>query len=177
MIKTSFLLFVFLLSSAAAQTRLGYVNTEKVLSQVEEAKTVLNKIKSLREEYQSGISKLQQELKALNEQLERQKLILTKKKRDELNTTINSKKAEILKYEREKLLSPTGEMFTKAQQLRQPLIDKVLKAIEVVAKDKGIDVVLDNTNSIVLFASGEIDFTEDVITYLNQTRRKTKKKK
>lgn len=166
----TFLFLVVFSSSIFAQSKIAYVNTEKVLSSVEEAKSILNKIKVLRQEYQDGISKLQKEEKELLDQLERQRLILTKKKRDELLNTVKKKKTEILDYEREKLLNPTGEMYTKAQQLRQPLIEKVLKAIEVVAKDKGFDLILDNSESLVLFSSGNVDFTEDVINYLNQEK-------
>lgn len=164
--------FLCFSSSILAQSKIGYVNTELVMERVEEAKTILNKIKSLRQDYQKGILKLQGELELLEEQLERQKLILTVDKREELLKQIETKKTAILDYERDKLLDPSGEMYSKAAQLRQPLIDKVLKAIEMVAKDKGFDLILDNSSSLVLFASGNVDFTNDVILYLDQNQSK-----
>lgn len=171
-ISQKILSLILLASSFYAQAKIGYVNSEKVLYGVEEAKTILNKIKSLRQEYKDALVKLQKEFSDLQKKFERQKLVLSDEKRKASLTSIERKRQEIADFERKKLLNPDGEMYQKAQQLRKPLIDKVLKAIEVVAKDRGIDLILDNTQSIVLFSSGSIDFTEDVIAYMNKNKDK-----
>lgn len=167
-----YILYSALFMSYLNSQTIGYVNSEKVLYEVEEAKTILNKIKALRVEYKNGLIKLQKEFRDLQKKFERQKLVLTDEKRKSSLENIEKKRQEIADYERKKLLNPDGEMYTKAQQLRKPLIEKVLKAIEIVAKDRGVDLILDNTQSIVLFASASIDFTEDVIDYMNKAKGK-----
>lgn len=163
------LLFGLLLSVAVAQdAKIGYVNTAEVLLKFEEAKTVENKIRQLRTQYQTGLNALQREFSTLQSQYERQKIILTEDKKKELLDQIEKKRTEIAVYERTKLLNPDGELFVKVKQLRTPVIDKVLKAVEAVAKNKGFDLILDNANQVVLFAGANVDFTQDVITYLNK---------
>jgi Skp family chaperone for outer membrane proteins len=57
------------------------------------------------------------------------------------------------------------ELKTYSQQLNQPILDRVQKAIEIVAERKKLNYVLDQS-SMTMYYKGGMDITNEVITEL-----------
>ncbi|MBK8519728.1 MAG: OmpH family outer membrane protein [Ferruginibacter sp.] len=132
--------------SASAQTKIGYINTDELMSIMPEAA----KINSELNEYQTT---LQQQGLTLQKEAET--------KRDQFfkdSATFSNSKKEIIREELVKLYTRLQnyeqEMQEKAQQYAQtkiaPLKTKALDAIKTVAKEKGYTYVIDEASSSLL---------------------------
>ena len=156
---------VLLLSSAVlAQMKVGYMNPQRALASMPEFENVQNQIGALIEQRDQELADeaadLQNELTAFQQsaeamapeqaQQEEQRLI-------QLNEEFEQKRADF-----------QTEIQQKRNQLLQPVITKVNTALEAVAKELGLDLVLNQQtsvgDSIVYFAADEqMDITDKVI--------------
>ena len=132
--------------SASAQVKIGYINTDELMSIMPEAE----KINSDLNEYQTT---LQQQGVTLQKEFET--------KRDQYykdSATFSNSKKEIVRDELVKLITRLQnydqEMQEKAQQYAQtkiaPLKVKALDAIKAVAKERGYTYVIDESSSSLL---------------------------
>ena len=132
--------------SASAQVKIGYINTDELMSIMPEAA----KINSELTEYQTT---LQQQGLTLQKEAET--------KRDQFfkdSATFSNSKKEIIREELVKLYTRLQnydqEIQEKAQQYAQtkitPLKTKALDAIKTVAKEKGYTYVIDEASSSLL---------------------------
>jgi outer membrane protein len=168
----SAIIVLLLITVAFAQSKIGYVDTQVLFEKSSEAKTIQNKIKNLEKEYTDLITKMQGEYQDLGEKYQTQKLILTEAKKNELVQAIQKKEADIQEFQKTKTLYPSGELYQRAQEIKQPLIEKIMKAVEAVSKEKGVDLMLDNVNTIVLYANTTINYTAEVLQYLEKNSTK-----
>ncbi|MBL0182206.1 MAG: OmpH family outer membrane protein [Chitinophagaceae bacterium] len=134
--------------SASAQTKIGYINTDVLISLMPEAAKVDSQLR----EYQQSL------------QLQGQTLqIEADKKRDDYfkdSATLSASMKEIRRDELVKLYarlqSYDEEAQQKASQYAQskigPVREKALEAIKTVAKEKGYSYVLDESTNAILVA-------------------------
>ena len=60
-----------------------------------------------------------------------------------------------------------GDLFQERVQLIQPIQDRVAQAIQTIATDQGLDIVLDKGSEVTfLYANPRLDKSNDVITRL-----------
>lgn len=110
----------------------------------QEVTTEMDKIKGMYNKYQA-------ELPLLNDEMKR-------KREDEI--TAKEKSVRELQSAR---FGPEGELFKKREQLIRPIQDKVYKAIDDYAKERGYELILDKSSaSGILFVGEAIDKTADV---------------
>ena len=134
--------------SASAQTKIGYINTDELISLMPEAA----KVDSMLREYQQSL------------QLQGQALTVdADKKRDEYfkdSATLSATMKEIRRDELVKLYTRLQgydhEIQEKANQYAQskiaPVREKAMDAIKTVAKEKGYSYVLDQSTNAILVA-------------------------
>ena len=157
-------------ATLSAQAKIGYVDSKVIMEKYSDAKKIKKKMEELQKRYMDEMGKLQSEYEQIGLQLRTQRLTLTQAKLAELNQKLELKQNEIVQFKQQKLTQPTGEFFVKVQEMQKPLYDKIFKAIEKVAKDKGLDLVVDNINqTVVLYTSEKIDYTNDVLAALEKT--------
>ncbi len=139
-------LMAFGIMSASAQTKIGYINTDELMSLMPEA----SKINTELNQYQVSLQEMGQTLQ-----------IEADKKRDQYFKDSISLSASMKEIRRDELVKLYTRLQTydqeaqeKAQQYAQskvgPLKIKALDAIKVVAKEKGYTYVLDEATSTLL---------------------------
>jgi outer membrane protein len=132
--------------SASAQTKIGYINTDELMSVMPEA----SKVNTDLNEYQQSLQQQGQTLQ-----------IEADKKRDQYfkdSVTLSASMKEIRRDELVKLYSRLQNYDQEAQQKAQeyaqtkiaPIRAKALDAIKAVAKEKGYAYVLDEATSTLL---------------------------
>ena len=67
-----------------------------------------------------------------------------------------------------KKFGPEGDITRMQNQKLQPVLEKVQSAIDVIAKERGYDYVLDAITGSILYALPQYDLTEDVIKELKK---------
>ncbi|MCX6178368.1 MAG: OmpH family outer membrane protein [Chlorobiales bacterium] len=153
-------------SFAAAQEsgKVGVVDTGKILQQLPETKQAESTL-------QATASPLQKELDRLNKDYQKsvaayrqQAASLTKAVRDQREKELNLKGQALEKYQQEKF-GRGGVIEKKQQELLVPIRQKVLAAIESIAKKEGITLVIEK--SAAVYVTPEHDVTFKVMNQLN----------
>ncbi len=154
------LLLVAGLTTAEAQ-KFGYVNSENLLSQMEDMKAAESDLVAYREQqqklFQTKVEAFQAEVAELQRKNEAGEM--TPKQLQEAQTRLQTKQEE-LGAEEQKI----SEALQKRRQDKiQPIFDKVNKAIATVAKEDELTYVFDgSTGGVILYADESSDITTKV---------------
>lgn len=174
LVKGSFvaaLLSLFLLTGTAfaqkGPQKIGYVDTEKLIQQMPEAKQAEASLKKLTDQWEAEFGKLKKEYEDTIADYERKKSTMApaaKQKREEEII----KKQQVLQEFQMKKLGRGGELERKQAELLKPIRDKAVKAIEKVAQKEGYTMVLDKGGvvNIVLYGDKGNDLTFKVLDEL-----------
>ena len=151
---------IFSVGASLAQSKVGHVNSQKLLDTLPSRKEALKK---LQEFEANGIKELQEMEADFN-------VALAKYEKDRPNMS-----PVIIKIEEEKLMkkqqniqereqSLNQEMQIYSQELNKPILDRVQKAVEIVSERRKLNYVIDET--VTLYFKGGTDITQEVIVEL-----------
>lgn len=164
-IRSLVLLFVAT-APVMSQGKIGYVDFQYILSQVQAAADVQSELQRLAAEWTDEIESLQDSLVAMEKDMETISLALSKSSRDMLEKNITERRQRIAAL-REKRFSPVnGDLYKKQQELLQPVIDKIKKAIDNVRIRQKYDVLFDISAGNPVSIDKRLDLTVDVIDEL-----------
>ncbi|QDG54338.1 OmpH family outer membrane protein [Persicimonas caeni] len=143
----------------AQDVKIGYVDLQRALSEVEEGKKAKARLKKDFDKKQKMLTDKQEEVKKLKQSLESGAAMMT----DEAKR----KKAIELQQEMAKLQQLYMEMQRDLAQKETKATQKIFKKMEPIlnkiAKEKGYDLILEKTESSVLFAKDSMDLTDELI--------------
>lgn len=150
-------------SLAAAQQKVGYVDTEYILRQVPEYATVQQNLDRLANEWQAELTRMQREVDAAFQEYQSRELLYTADERQSKQAEIIKKEEELEQY-RVRNFGPEGELFKRQEQMMRPIQERILEAVEEVATSGGYDYVLDKSSStIFLFYRDQYDLSLQVL--------------
>jgi outer membrane protein len=161
-----FLAILFSPCIAGAQTRLAYIDSKKIIDNMQEAGDAKAKLDNLVSDWEKEITVLQDSLKFIKEDYDKKKLILTEDMKARYEKRIKEFESSITNFRQQKF-GEGGEYFVKQNEFMNPVYDKIFKAIEVVAKRDDYDYVFDRSSSILLlYVNERHDLTNKVIRVL-----------
>ncbi len=155
---------VFLIAAASvqAQSKIGYVDSQKILGSLKETQTVQTKLQEEQE-------KMGKHLQYMQDSLENAQDDYIKNYKDNALIKEGTKKAiekgiQELAYQIQiSQQKYQEELQKKYQELMQPIFDKVKKAVDNIRKAEGMDFVFDGSPQIILAADAKYDLTEKVL--------------
>ncbi|MCX7833723.1 MAG: OmpH family outer membrane protein [Ignavibacteria bacterium] len=137
-----------------AQTKVGYIDSKKIIDNMQEARDAKMKLDNLVSDWQRELSILQDSLRLMKEDYEKKKLIMTDQMKAETEKRIKDVENSIETFRQSKF-GENGEYFQKQNEFMKPVYDKIFKAIEIVAKREDFDYVFDRSSSILLLYVNE----------------------
>ena len=144
-------LFIGATTAVTAQVKVAHIDVQKLLEEMPERKSVEAQLKKLEQSYTNDIQAAIKELQARAEKYQKEIAALTEAQLKARETEFLKKQEELQKME-----TAAQSLQKKQQELVEPLLKKVKTAIENVAKEKGLQYVLDSsTGSSVIVATGE----------------------
>ena len=151
----------------AQSVTIGYVNSDRILAEFEEAKEAQRKLdveaKKLEDEYRGMLGNLD----SLNRDYERQKMIMSETRRQTKENEITQLQQAIQRYQVEKM-GPEGEIYQKQAELVGPVLEKIKTVIEKVGKDNKYDYIFDTVAGNILYAEPVHDLTDKVLYELKR---------
>ena len=107
------------------------------------------------------------ELDSMVKEYEKQSLMLSEDLKKAKEQDIVDMNNSMQSYQLSKL-GPNGELTQKQAQLEFQLVEKFKAAVNAVATQKGMDLIIDGTQAS-LYTKPTIDLTDDVLTELKKT--------
>ena len=154
---------------ASAQMKIGYVDTDRILQEYKPFVDAQSEFKRFADEQSRMMSEKENVIKKLQDDYERQKLLLSETKKQELEKDIQARMSEYQKFYEE----TNGKAQQKNQELSEPIYKDVNVVLERVAKTGGYDFVF-NANQVA-YAKEEHDITQKVLDDLNKDLEAKKK--
>ncbi|MFZ1289362.1 MAG: OmpH family outer membrane protein [Melioribacteraceae bacterium] len=159
-------LFIFTSTSLFAQLKIGYVDSETVISQLPDAQDAQKKIDTQIGEWQKELDVLKKEWQDKFDDYEKRKLIMGNQKKAETEKELVAMEEKVESFRQGKF-GVNGELYKKQEELMKPIQNKVFAIIEEVAVEKELDFIFDRSGDLIfLYAKEEYDITPDVLRKL-----------
>lgn len=155
--------------ATAQNQKIGYVNTDQILSQMSEYEGIQQQLNNLSAEWNKELEEMEQEIDRLKEDFEAKEILYTEELKKQKQQEIQNKVQQRRQYLDQKFGSE-GEYFQKQQELLEPIQRKVFEAVNNVAADQDFDFVFDRAqNTNMLFGNREWNLNENVLQELGIT--------
>jgi len=164
-----FVLIIFGLSIGAfsQNVKIGYVDTNRLKIEYKEFAQAQAKFERQMAKWQAQADSMQAELLKLQEDLNKQRLLLSEEKKREKEQFLLRKQSEYQEFAN-KILGPEGEAAKREFALSKPLIEKINAAIKLVALRENYTLILDTAGGDILYAEEGMDITIKILEELNQ---------
>jgi outer membrane protein len=147
----------------AAEPLIGYVNMQRAILEVEEGKRAKSDLRKKYEAKQKELTKREQELKALQEAIQKESVVKDDEATRQRRLEFQTKYLEL------------QQIFMKESQELQQLQEKEIRAIQVkmrkvidgIGKSEGYTLILEIQENRLLFAKAHLDITNQVIRKYN----------
>jgi outer membrane protein len=144
---------------AQEASKLGVVNSQDILDKSVEGQRVLAQLQAADKKYTEGITRLDDQIKQLQNRLSTQRLTLTPETSAALQLDIQKKQTD-----RQRMAEDAARAM---QELQARTLDQlqreILPIIEQLRKDKGLDIIFDLDKSGVAFMSPALDLTAEIL--------------
>jgi outer membrane protein len=137
--------------------------------------TLQNEIEAERTKKQNDLAKIDSEIKALQEELEKQGALLSDEAAEKKASEIKAKAREreaFLEDGRSSLERMAQKAQNQAKALRNELEQKIKPHMEAVARAQGIDILLDSSSAMAI--NSEFDISNEVIVRLDESEKAAK---
>jgi outer membrane protein len=159
---------------AAAQLKLGYIDSQKILGSYKEAQDAQKQLQDLNRRWEEEAANMQKELQAKLDELESQALLLSDERKREKETELQNLNIRLQQFQQDKW-GAQGEVYTKRAELMQPVIDKINTVIKKIGTEDKYDYIFDVINANILHVSdSQPDLTGRVLEELNKSVAATK---
>lgn len=156
------LVIVFLLFATyqvSAQAKVGHIDLQALMTSMPDMKTAQTQIDKIKEQYTKEYRTMVQEYQTKMQKYENEVSTVSDATNEARTKEMQDMGARIQQYQQ----NADKELQQKELDLMKPLFEKAQAAIKKVAKEKGVNYVLDATSpGVVLFAEGGVDLMADV---------------
>jgi outer membrane protein len=156
----SLVALLFVTNLAISQSKVAHVNSQALLDTMPSRDLALKEIKEIEDEFKLELNGMYEEYEKTRTKLETERATLSP-------TIIKSREANLMNLgqriqEREQTIQ--NELQIRAQELNQPIFDRVKQAVDIVADRKKLNYVIDASN--MLYSKGGMDITSEVVVEL-----------
>ena len=156
-------------SVATAEMKFGYINSEAIFAEYEGTKEAQSKFNNEVAKWEQEATKKQQEIKNLKDQIDKQSLLLSAERKKTLEDSLNQKMVDYQKFLQENF-GQEGRALKKNEELTKPIIEKINKIIEKIAKEENYDFIFDARAGGIVYAKKVYDLNQRVLEALSKEK-------
>lgn len=149
--------------AARAEQKLGYVDFQRAIKEVEEGKAAGAALKRDFEEKQKQLNARSEEVKRLQEDFQKQAALLTPEAKAAKGAEIERKMMETQEF----YVKLQQDLSGKEREAMRPLADKMTVIVREIAEADGFTMVFDRDSAGLIFAPPSLDLTNELIRKYN----------
>jgi outer membrane protein len=174
--KYLLVLTALLLSSniifAQQPLKLGYVDSQVILTQLPEAIKAQGDLEALTNKWTAQADSMTKDLQEQYADYQKQQGTMKEDKKKQTEQVIVAKQQEIETFKRQKFAQGQGEIYKENEKIFAPIKEKIYKAISEIAKKEGMQFVFDKTGDVILlYADSSYDITYQVLDTLKRGKK------
>ena len=149
-----------------ADLRIGYIDSKRIFQEFKDAQEAQSRFDRQVQGWRDEAAEKERAVKALRDEMRDQSAILSTLKRQEKEEALQR---AISDYELfiQDTWGPTGTAAKENEIATRKVVDQIRSAVEKVAGDKGLELVLDSASGFILYADHSLDLTGDVLLELS----------
>lgn len=160
------LVLVMAVTPLAFSQKLGYVDTQLILSKMDEYGAAKQEVDNLSQKWQKELEGMYADIEKMYKDYQAEEVLLPEDIKKQRQEDIMAAERKAKEY-KEKKFGYNGELYKVQDDKIKPIQDKVFDAVEKVAQEKRLDIIFDkNANSGILYSNAAFDRTDDVIIKL-----------
>ncbi|MEA1912672.1 MAG: OmpH family outer membrane protein [candidate division WOR-3 bacterium] len=161
------LVFILLTLPALAEQKIGYIDSQRVLSEYKGAAEIKSRYEQKISEWRNKAENLKNEIQKLQKSFQTQSLMLSEEAKLRKAQEIEKKQQEYQQFI-QSVWGQGGEAERLNQELMQPLLREIDTLLTKIGKEEEYSVILDASSGAVVYADDLLDITDRVIESLNR---------
>lgn len=158
-------------SVALAELKIGYVDVQRALNEVEDGREAKAKLKREFDEKQRVLDQKQEELRVMKDEIDKQGPLLTAEaKQDKLND-LQKKMMEL----QQMYMNMQKDLQGREGEVTKGIFERMNRVLNVIAEEENYSIILERNESSILFARSHMDLTNELIRKYNDLLAKDKK--
>jgi outer membrane protein len=151
---------------ASGQQKIGYIDSEYILSLTPEYVTVQQQLDRTADEWNVELEKTAKEIEEKFLEYQARELLYTNEERQSRRNEIMQSEAS-LEQQRARYFGPDGEIFSQQELMMRPIQERILTAVEEVASQEGFDYIFDKSGDFLfLYAQDRWNVSDKVLEEL-----------
>ncbi len=160
------LILMVSLTMAAQAQKIGIVDTDFILSKMEEYTAAKQEIDNLSQKWQKDLEEMHADIEKMYKDYQAEEVLLPDDIKKQRQEDIMAAERKAKEY-KEKKFGYDGELYKVQDDKIKPIQDKVFDAVEKVAQERKLDIILDKASTTgILYSNAAFDRTDDVIIKL-----------
>jgi outer membrane protein len=151
-------------AQTAAPARVAVIDVQKVLAQSTAGKAALERLKKMQDERVARAKKMDEEVQALDAQINQKKMSLSEEKLAEMTKDLSDKKISMQRYAQD----ADREVQEARDRSLQELEKQIMPLINQIGKEMGFAAIFNKFESGLVYASDAIDITDMVVKRFNE---------
>ena len=164
--KIKLILFLFPMVVIAADMKIGYIDSNRIMSEYENVRDVQIKLEKEQRRLETEYNSMLSQLDSLKQVFDRQRLLMSDTRKVEKENELIQMEREIQEFQLNKF-GPEGEIYRTQSTYLEPVLKEVDAAIKVVASQRGYDYVIDAVSGAIVYALDSHDITDAVLKELS----------
>jgi len=157
--------------------RIGYVDMEYILENVEEYREATTQLDAKAQKWKQEIELKLSAVEQMKKDLMSEKVLLTNELIAEREEEIQILEVEVLDYQQNRF-GPKGDLVLQKQLLIQPIQDQVFNEVQKIGANKKYDFIFDKSADVVmLYSQKRHDVSDLVLREIGRTRKISASKK
>lgn len=165
---------------AQGNQKIAYVDTDYILQNIPEYGDAQEEINQMSVQWEKELRNLRNTLDKMKRDYQTESVLLSDDMKRKKEDAIAAKEQELVTLQMQ-YFGPEGELFSKRNELVQPIQEKIYNAITQVAQIKNYTFVLDKASgTTVLYCNDKFDISDDVLDEIGnvmQTVRRQDRKR
>lgn len=154
---------------AQTQLKIGYVDSEVILTQFSEAIKAQGDLDALTSKWSAQLDSMTLNYQQSIADYQKQAETMKDQQKLEAQQKIVKMEQDIMDFRRAKFTQGTGEIFKRQEEVFAPVKTKIYDAIQKIAKEEGMQFVFDKSGDIILlYADSSFDVTFKVLDRLKR---------
>ncbi len=155
------------ISALAQDIKIGYIDSIKIFAQYKETQDAERLYRQEVDAWTVQKGQMEQDIVRLREELQAQSLMLSEEKKREKALELEKLMQDYERFMQE-TFGDNGLAAQRNKELTQPIIDKINKLLEDIAKEQQLMMVFDVANADIVYADKSLDLTDAVLAKLRE---------
>lgn len=157
----------------ASNVKIGYVDLQKALNESVAGKAAKATISAKYAKYQQELKAREKKLTAMKDELQKQSLLLSQDARDDKQQEYQNKVRDFQRFAKD----AQDDLKQKDADFTQRIIQQLVAIAQKVGKKEGYTMILEKTQSSIVYAASKIDLTNQVVKIYDAEYKKDATKK